>query len=76
MKYCSAEYHTNNVFRTVYFEEGCRHIPNNAIAIEIAPHQLLNSILKSSLPDTVDNIPLTMKNNNNNVEYLLNALGR
>ncbi|XP_065210550.1 fatty acid synthase-like [Planococcus citri] len=76
IKYSSAEYHTNNLLSSVLFEEGCRHIPSNAITIEIAPHGLLNAILQQSLPKTVTNITLTMKNHKNAVEYLLNSLGR
>ncbi|XP_065221118.1 fatty acid synthase-like isoform X2 [Planococcus citri] len=76
VKYSSAQYHTNNLLNPVYFEESHRYIPANSITIEIAPHGLLNAILKHSLPNTVDNIPLLMRNNENNVEYLLNALGR
>ncbi|XP_065223442.1 fatty acid synthase-like isoform X2 [Planococcus citri] len=76
VKYCSAEYQSNNFVNPVYFEEGCRHIPDNAITIEIAPHGLLNAILKRSLPETVHNIPLTRKNSENSVEYLLSAFGQ
>ncbi|XP_065221120.1 fatty acid synthase-like isoform X2 [Planococcus citri] len=76
IKYSSAEYHTNNLLNPVYFEESHRYIPANSITIEIAPHGLLNAILKHSLPNTVDNIPLLMRHNENNVEYLLNSLGR
>ncbi|XP_065216376.1 fatty acid synthase-like [Planococcus citri] len=76
VKYASAVYYTNNLLNTVYFEESYHHVPNNAVTIEIAPHSLLNAILKRSLPATVDNIPLTMRNHENSVLCLLNALGR
>ncbi|XP_065221125.1 fatty acid synthase-like isoform X2 [Planococcus citri] len=76
VRFSSAEYYVNNMMNPVYFEEGLRYIPANAITIEIAPHGLLNAILKQSLPITVDNIPLVMRNNENNEEYLINALGR
>ena len=75
-KYSSAQYLTNNLLSAVYFEESCRHIPSNAITIEIGPHSLLNAILKNSLPSTVENITLTLRNHENGVEFLLNALGR
>ncbi|XP_065217200.1 fatty acid synthase-like [Planococcus citri] len=76
VKYSSADYHTNNILNPVLFEEGCRHIPSNAITIEIAPHGLLQAVLKRSLPKTVTNIPLTLKNHENGVEFFLNSLGR
>ena len=68
-KYSSAEYHTNNLLNPVYFEESSRHIPKNAITIEIAPHGLLQAILKRSLPSTNDNIPLTLKDHRNKIDY-------
>lgn len=72
----SPEYHTNNLLGQVLFEEASLHIPKDAIAIEIAPHGLLQAIVKRSLPDTVTNIPLTQKNNKDSVKYLLNAFGK
>ncbi|XP_065204931.1 fatty acid synthase-like [Planococcus citri] len=76
VRYSSAEYHTNNLLNPVYFEESCQYIPKDAILIEIAPHGLLNAILKRSLPSTITNIPLTLRDHPNQVEFLLNALGQ
>ncbi|XP_065212309.1 fatty acid synthase-like [Planococcus citri] len=76
-KYCSAEYLTNNLLNAVLFEEGCKHIPDNAIVIEIAPHGLLQAILKRSLKSSVTNIPLTLRSQNPNaVNFLLSAIGK
>lgn len=52
------------------------HVPKNAIAIEIAPHGLLQAILKRSLAKDVVNIPLTLRNHQDNAEYLFCALGK
>ncbi|XP_045521971.1 fatty acid synthase-like [Pieris brassicae] len=71
----SAEYHTNNLLRPVLFEETSRLIHQNAITIEIAPHGLLQAILRRSLKKDVINIPLTQKNEDN-VTVMLNALGK
>ncbi|PSN47303.1 Fatty acid synthase [Blattella germanica] len=60
-KFCSAEYLTNNLLSEVLFEEASKHIPNNAITIEIAPHGLLQAILRRSLPEC-NNISLTQRN--------------
>ncbi|XP_065209088.1 fatty acid synthase-like [Planococcus citri] len=76
VKYSSAEYHAHNLQNPVLFEEGCRHIPSNAITIEIAPHGILNTILERSLPKTVSNISLTMKNHKNEIEFFFNSLGK
>ncbi|OWR55047.1 fatty acid synthase [Danaus plexippus] len=72
----SAEYHTNNLLSPVLFEETARLIPGNAITIEIAPHGLLQAILRRSLKKDVLNIPLTEKKHADNVQYFLTALGK
>lgn len=74
-KLCSAEYHTNNLLNAVLFEETAMKIPKNAICIEIAPHGLLQAIVRRSLPSTVTNIPLTQRGRNS-VEVLLQAAGK
>lgn len=71
----SANYHTNNLLSPVLFEEACELLPKDALIIEIAPHGLLQSILKSSLPDAV-NIALTKRGDKENSMFLLNALGK
>ncbi|CAG9791618.1 unnamed protein product [Diatraea saccharalis] len=48
-KYSSAEYHTNNLLKKVLFEEVLHHVPSNAVLVEIAPHGLLQAILKRAL---------------------------
>ena len=73
---CSAEYHTNNLLSAVLFEEGSRHIPKDAIAIEIAPHGLLQAILKRSLKSGCTNIPLTRRGSSNGLTFLLDAIGK
>ncbi|KAF6204600.1 hypothetical protein GE061_018760 [Apolygus lucorum] len=74
-QHSSAEYHTNNLLSSVLFEEACAHIPSNAIVIEIAPHGLLQAIVKRSLPRAT-HIPLTSRFDPNNLMYLLSALGK
>lgn len=75
-KYCSAEYHTNNLLGSVLFEEGSKHIPKDAIVIEIAPHGLLQAILKRSLNSGCTNIPLTNRSSKNAMQFLLAAVGK
>lgn len=74
-KTSSAEYHTNNLLGAVLFEEGSRHISEEAIVIEIAPHGLLQAILKRSLPHRT-HVPLTSKTSKNGLLFLLEALGK
>lgn len=75
-RYSSAEYHTNNLLGSVLFEEGSKHIPKDSIVIEIAPHGLLQAILKRSLPTGCTNIPLTNRQSKNSLNFLLGAIGK
>jgi len=75
-KYSSPEYHTNNLLSSVLFEDALKHIPSDAIAIEIAPHGLLQAIIKGALPDTVTNISLTKRSYGESVRILLTSIGR
>lgn len=74
-KFSSAEYHTNNLLNSVLFEESMALLPANALTIEIAPHGLLQSILKRAMPNSIP-IPLTQRGNKNNLQFFLNALGQ
>ncbi|KAK3917296.1 Fatty acid synthase, partial [Frankliniella fusca] len=71
----SAEYFTNNLLSSVYFEEGCASIEKDALAIEIAPHGLLQAILKRSLSTDAVNIPMT-KRDLPGTMMVLESLGR
>ncbi|KAG7203842.1 hypothetical protein KM043_017898 [Ampulex compressa] len=75
-KFSSAEYHTNNLLSSVLFEESAALIPADAIAIEIAPHGLLQAILKRSMPSTVTNLSLTLRDHEDNAEVFLHGLGK
>uniref|UniRef100_A0A182XBL3 Fatty acid synthase n=1 Tax=Anopheles quadriannulatus TaxID=34691 RepID=A0A182XBL3_ANOQN len=74
-QYSSAHYHTNNLLSPVLFEETSALLPNNALTIEIAPHGLLQAILKKSMPNAI-HIGLTKRGNKDNVQYMFNALGK
>nr|XP_049699380.1 fatty acid synthase-like [Helicoverpa armigera] len=74
-KYSSAKYHTNNLLRPVLFEETSRLIPNNAVLVEVAPHGLLQAILKRSLPRACRHVPLTRRAHPQPARLLLDALG-
>lgn len=50
-------------------------IPDNAIVVEIAPHGLLQAILKRSHKECT-HIPLTRRGNPNGVKFLLEAVGK
>ncbi|CAG2053367.1 unnamed protein product [Timema podura] len=75
-KYSSAEYHTNNLLSPVLFEESTKCIPNNAIVIEIAPHGLLQAIMRRSFGSESIHIPLTLRGHSKSHEFLLAAVGK
>ncbi|KAJ1529182.1 hypothetical protein ONE63_005988 [Megalurothrips usitatus] len=76
-KYCSAEYQTNNLLSPVLFEEALARIPKQALLIEIAPHGLLQAILKRALPDPeYKHVSLSQRGHAHPVHCLLAAIGR
>ncbi|NWR76452.1 FAS synthase, partial [Centropus unirufus] len=75
-RYSSAEYHVNNLVNPVLFQEGLRHVPGNAVVVEIAPHALLQAILKRSLKPTCIIVPLMKKDHKNNLEFFLTQMGK
>ncbi|XP_029167464.1 fatty acid synthase-like [Nylanderia fulva] len=75
-KLSSAEYLTNNLLSPVLFEETARMIPKDAVTIEIAPHGLLQAILRRSLGSGVTNIALTQRGHRDNTEVVLQAIGK
>jgi fatty acid synthase, animal type len=74
-QYSSAHYHTNNLLSPVLFEETSALLPVNALTIEIAPHGLLQAIIRKSMPKAV-HIGLTQRGNKDNSQFLLAALGK
>ncbi|XP_067616135.1 fatty acid synthase isoform X2 [Eurosta solidaginis] len=72
---CSAEYHTNNLLNSVLFEDTFDRLPKDSLTIEIAPHGLLQAILKRTMP-TGAHIALTQRNHKNNALFFLTALGK
>ncbi|NXY35555.1 FAS synthase, partial [Pomatorhinus ruficollis] len=72
----SAEYHVNNLVNPVLFHEGLKHIPENAVVVEIAPHALLQAILRRSLKPTCTILPLMKKEQKNNLEFFLTQIGK
>ncbi|CAL1537406.1 unnamed protein product [Lymnaea stagnalis] len=75
-KYSSADYHVNNLVSAVLFQEGLQKVPSNAIAIEIAPHCLLQAILKRSLSTEAVFVGLMKRFHENNIEYFFSSLGK
>lgn len=74
-QYCSAQYHTNNLLSSVLFEETSALLPKNSLTIEIAPHGLMQAIMKRSMPNGV-HVGLTQRSSKENLRYFLTALGK
>ncbi|KAL8163353.1 UNVERIFIED_CONTAM: hypothetical protein K2H54_018774 [Gekko kuhli] len=72
----SAEYHVNNLVSPVLFQEGLKHIPDNAVVVEIAPHALLQAILRRALKPTCTILPLMKRDHKNNLEFFLTNAGK
>lgn len=75
-QFSSSAYHVNNLLSPVLFHEAVQHIPENAIAIEVAPHCLLQAILRRSLGPTVTNVSLHKRDHVNNLAFLLSNVGK
>ncbi|XP_059765124.1 fatty acid synthase [Balaenoptera ricei] len=72
----SAEYNVNNLVSPVLFQEALRHVPEHAVVLEIAPHALLQAILKRGLKSSCTVIPLMKKDHRDNLEFFLGNVGR
>ncbi|KAL6094787.1 fasn [Pungitius sinensis] len=75
-QYSSADYHVNNLVSPVLFHEGLGLVPDNAVVLEIAPHALLQAILKRSLKHTCSILPLMKRGHTNNLEFFLSNIGK
>ena len=75
-RYSSADYHVNNLVSPVFFQEALQHVPAGAVVIEIAPHCLLQAILKRSLSADCLFVGLMKRNHADNIEYLLSNIGK
>ncbi|CAL1299396.1 unnamed protein product [Larinioides sclopetarius] len=74
-KLAGASYFVHNLVSPVLFHEALHHVPKDAIVIEIAPHHLLQAILKRVIGPDAEFVGL-MKRNVDNTVHLLSSLGR
>nr|XP_023013626.1 fatty acid synthase-like [Leptinotarsa decemlineata] len=75
-KWNSPEYHYRNYLNPVLFARVYDHIPENALVVEIAPHGLFQSMLKTEFGPDVVNVSLASKWVDENEQFLLSAIGR
>ncbi|XP_037093774.1 LOW QUALITY PROTEIN: fatty acid synthase-like [Pollicipes pollicipes] len=71
----SAAYHVNNLVNPVLFQDALRHVPEGAVVLEVAPHCLLQAILKRSLSSSCTILGLNKRSASNNIEFFLRSIG-
>ncbi|GBM44566.1 Fatty acid synthase [Araneus ventricosus] len=74
-KLAGSSYFVKNFVSPVLFYEALLHVPKDAIVIEIAPHHLLQAILKRVIGPDAEYVGLMKRNVDNTVHFLSN-LGR
>lgn len=75
-KQSSSAYHVNNLLSPVLFHSALKHVPKHAICVEIAPHGLLQAILKRSLGSECANVSLMKRQHTDNVKFMLTNIGK
>ncbi|XP_059050695.1 fatty acid synthase-like [Achroia grisella] len=75
-KLSGAVYHTNNLVSPVLFAEALAAVPARALVVEVAPHALLQAVLKRALPAAAAHVPLVRRDHPEPCAHLLAALGR
>ncbi|KAJ8049572.1 Fatty acid synthase [Holothuria leucospilota] len=75
-KLFNSSYLVNNLVSPVRFCDAVRKIPSKAIVIEIAPHGLMQAILKRSLHTESDCISLMSKKESDNFHYFMSKIGQ
>lgn len=67
----------NNLLSPVRFAEALRHVPARALLVEVAPHALLQAVLKRALPaPAAVHVPLVRRDAACALAHLLRAAGR
>nr|XP_023016718.1 fatty acid synthase-like [Leptinotarsa decemlineata] len=70
------EYYHRNFLNPVLFTRVYEHVPKDAVVLEVAPHALLQAILKRELGPEVTNVGLASRLADDNEHFLLSAIGR
>ncbi|EEC04297.1 fatty acid synthase, putative [Ixodes scapularis] len=73
---CSAAYHVNNMLSPVLFREALEHVPKDAIVVEIAPHCLLQAILRRALGPEATCLGLMKRDLPDVPAFFLTSLGK
>ncbi|XP_049520499.1 LOW QUALITY PROTEIN: fatty acid synthase-like [Dermacentor silvarum] len=72
---CTPEYHVNNLISPVLFFEALQQVPKDAILVEVAPHCLLQPIVRRCAGAEATCLGL-MKRDVDNLNFFLSSLGQ
>ncbi|XP_060802513.1 fatty acid synthase-like [Amyelois transitella] len=75
-KLSNAEYHVNNLLSPVRFATALRALPERALLLEVAPHALLQAVLKRALPAPAAHVALVRKDAPDAALHLLASIGK
>ncbi|KAJ0178567.1 hypothetical protein K1T71_006390 [Dendrolimus kikuchii] len=76
-KLTDVNYIVNNLLSPVRFAEALREVPARAIVVEVAPHALLQAVLKRALPaPAAAYVPLVRRDAPDALVHLLGAIGK
>lgn len=76
-KLSDANYHVNNLLSPVRFADALREVPSRAVVVEVAPHALLQAVLKRALPAPgAAHVPLVRRDAPDAALHVLAAAGR
>ncbi|XP_061706492.1 fatty acid synthase-like [Cydia pomonella] len=72
---CDAAYFVNNLVSPVRFASVLALVPARALLLEVAPHALLQAIVRRALPDAL-HVPLVRRDAPDALVHLLSAVGK
>lgn len=70
------EFFTNNLLSPVRFEAAMRSVPAGAVVVELAPHGLMQPLIRRGLPDGATTIGLTRRGHRDGLRFLLENVGK
>lgn len=74
--YAGPEFFTNNLLSPVRFEEAMRSVPAGAVVIELAPHGLMQPLIRRGLPEGAFTVGLTRRGHKDGLRFLLEGVGK
>ncbi|XP_034238382.1 fatty acid synthase-like [Thrips palmi] len=76
LAYASVEYFTNNLLSPVRFEDAMKSVPAGAVVVELAPHGLMQPLIRRGLPEGAATFSLTQRGHRDGLRFLLESVGK